>query len=185
MLYSCAGQAPNGDPRAQKVFGLASRRDVTRLTDLIWFPAISATISAPSSRRIPRRYVSKKPKARMPLYHLVGALYSARLGDLVHPIGDGFPETLDDWMRRDGLTHLKVKLNGENLDWDVDRFVGVDRVAETVQCERGVNSGITPPISTRNARMWAICWNSSGRCANARRPASSGCNMSNGRPPAT
>ena len=75
---------------------------------------------------------------RMPLYHLVGALDPLAPADLVNPIGDGFPETLDDWMRRDGLTHLKVKLNGENLDWDVDRFVGVDRVAETVQRERGV-----------------------------------------------
>src|SRR5439155_17626190 len=36
------------------------------------------------------------------------------------------------------LTHLKIKLNGDNLDWDVERVVGVDRVAEETQKARGV-----------------------------------------------
>jgi L-alanine-DL-glutamate epimerase-like enolase superfamily enzyme len=37
------------------------------------------------------------------------------------------------------LTHLKIKLNGDNLDWDVERVVYVDRVASETQQERGVD----------------------------------------------
>jgi L-alanine-DL-glutamate epimerase-like enolase superfamily enzyme len=84
------------------------------------------------------RYVSPDPKPRMPLYHLVGALDPLTDADVTHRINDGLPETLGEWIRADGLTHLKVKLNGDDLDWDVDRVVGVDRVAEEVQRRRGV-----------------------------------------------
>jgi L-alanine-DL-glutamate epimerase-like enolase superfamily enzyme len=53
-------------------------------------------------------------------------------------LNDGLPETLGEWIRADGLTHLKIKLNGDNLDWDVERVVGVDRVASQTQADRGV-----------------------------------------------
>lgn len=84
------------------------------------------------------RYVSKTPKAQMPLYHLIGALDPLEEKDIVKPVGDGLPETLGQWILADGLTHLKIKLNGDNLDWDVERVVGVDRVAESAQQQRGV-----------------------------------------------
>ncbi len=42
---------------------------------------------------------------------------------------DGLPETLPEWIRYNGLTHLKIKLNGDDLDWDVERVLRVDRVA--------------------------------------------------------
>ena len=74
------------------------------------------------------RYVSKTPKAKMPLYHLIGALDPLEDKDLPKRLDDGLPETLGEWIKADGLTHLKIKLNGENLAWDVERVVGVDRV---------------------------------------------------------
>jgi L-alanine-DL-glutamate epimerase-like enolase superfamily enzyme len=77
------------------------------------------------------RYVRQSPTTKMPLYHLVGALDPLEAKDVVKPIGDGLPETLGEWIRADGLTHLKIKLNGDNLEWDVERVVGVDRVAST------------------------------------------------------
>src|SRR5207249_360373 len=73
------------------------------------------------------RYVLPEPKPRMPLYHLVGALDPLTDADIKHRINDGLPETLGEWIRADGLTHLKIKLNGDDLGWDVDRVVGVDR----------------------------------------------------------
>jgi L-alanine-DL-glutamate epimerase-like enolase superfamily enzyme len=75
------------------------------------------------------RYVSKTPKPTMPLYHLVGALDPLEEKDIVKRVNDGLPETLGEWIRADGLTHLKIKLNGDNLNWDVERVLGVDRVA--------------------------------------------------------
>jgi L-alanine-DL-glutamate epimerase-like enolase superfamily enzyme len=85
-------------------------------------------------------YVLKQPKPRMPLYHLVGALDPLFPQDMKQPVGDGNPEHLGDWIRRDGLTHLKIKLNGDDLLWDVDRVVSVNLVAEEAQRHRGVRT---------------------------------------------
>jgi L-alanine-DL-glutamate epimerase-like enolase superfamily enzyme len=75
------------------------------------------------------QFVRTEPRPTMPLYHLVGALDPLDADAIAQPVGDGLPETLGDWIKRDGLTHLKIKLNGDNLTWDVERVLGVDRVA--------------------------------------------------------
>lgn len=85
------------------------------------------------------QYILKQAKPRMPLYHLVGALDLIEESDPGKRIGDGLPETLPEWIRHDGLTHLKIKLNGDNLDWDVERVLRVDRTAATTQKERGID----------------------------------------------
>ena len=74
----------------------------------------------------------------MPLYHLIGALDALEDSDLRQRLNDGYPETLPEWIRTDGLTHLKIKLNGDDLKWDVERVVRVDRVAGAAQQSRGV-----------------------------------------------
>ena len=74
----------------------------------------------------------------MPLYHLVGALDPIVEADVKKPVGDGLPETLPEWIRRDGLTHIKIKLNGDDLAWDLERVLRVDRAADETQRGRGV-----------------------------------------------
>ena len=83
------------------------------------------------------RYTLRQPKPRMPLYHLVGALDPLTAADLAARIGDGLPETLPEWIAADGLTHLKIKLNGDDLAWDVDRVLAIERVAAEAQAARG------------------------------------------------
>jgi L-alanine-DL-glutamate epimerase-like enolase superfamily enzyme len=83
------------------------------------------------------QYTLRSPKPSMPLYHLVGALDPLTDGDITRRINDGLPETLGQWITADGLTHLKVKLSGEDLAWDVDRLVSVERVAAEAQAARG------------------------------------------------
>ena len=83
------------------------------------------------------RYTLRRPKRRMPLYHLVGALDPLTAADVAAPIGDGLPETLGEWITADGLTHLKIKLAGDDLDWDVDRVAAVEQVAAQAQAARG------------------------------------------------
>jgi L-alanine-DL-glutamate epimerase-like enolase superfamily enzyme len=85
------------------------------------------------------RYVLREPKPRMPLYHLVGALDPLTAADVPTRIGDGLPETLPEWIDYNGLTHLKIKLNGEDLGWDVERLVRVEHVAAGAQRTRGVD----------------------------------------------
>jgi L-alanine-DL-glutamate epimerase-like enolase superfamily enzyme len=84
------------------------------------------------------RYVRRDPQPRMPLYHLIGALDPLEEGDLSKRVGDGLPETLPEWIAYNGLTHLKIKLNGDDLNWDVERVVRVDRVTAHAQQKRGV-----------------------------------------------
>jgi L-alanine-DL-glutamate epimerase-like enolase superfamily enzyme len=84
------------------------------------------------------RYLRPEPQPRMPLYHLIGALDPLTEADVRRRVDDGLPETLPEWIRFNGLTHLKIKLNGDDLGWDVDRVVSVDRVAAEAQKQRGV-----------------------------------------------
>jgi L-alanine-DL-glutamate epimerase-like enolase superfamily enzyme len=81
--------------------------------------------------------LTREPVPSLPLYHLVGALDPLLPDDVGQAIGDGLPESLLDWIRTDGLTHLKIKLNGDDLDWDVSRVIGVNRVADLAAAERG------------------------------------------------
>lgn len=87
-----------------------------------------------------QKYVLKAPKASMPLYHLVGAVDPITEGDIKKRINDGMPETLPDWIRYSGLTHIKIKLNGEDLNWDTERVLAVERAAAKTQAERKVSS---------------------------------------------
>jgi len=83
------------------------------------------------------QYTSRKPKASMPLYHLVGALDPLTDADVDTRVDDRLPETLPEWIAADGLTHLKIKLGGDDLAWDVDRVVSIERVAAEAQAARG------------------------------------------------
>jgi L-alanine-DL-glutamate epimerase-like enolase superfamily enzyme len=85
-------------------------------------------------------YVRREPQARMPLYHLVGALDPLDDAELTKPVGDGLPETLPQWIRFNGLTHMKIKLNGDDLAWDLERILKVDRLAAETQRELGVTA---------------------------------------------
>jgi L-alanine-DL-glutamate epimerase-like enolase superfamily enzyme len=42
---------------------------------------------------------------------------------------DGYPVLLTDWIARDGLTCLKIKLRGNDAEWDYDRIARVGKLA--------------------------------------------------------
>jgi len=83
------------------------------------------------------RYTLRKPKNRMPLYHLVGALDPLTTADVAQPLNDGLPEHFAQWIPYNGLTHFKIKLNGDDIDWDVERVIAIDSVAGEEQARRG------------------------------------------------
>jgi L-alanine-DL-glutamate epimerase-like enolase superfamily enzyme len=83
------------------------------------------------------QYTRRRPQHSMHLYHLVGALDPLSSDDVTERINDGIPETLEEWIRADGLTHLKIKLSGDDLLWDVQRVLAVENVALGVQTARG------------------------------------------------
>lgn len=96
--------------------------------------------------------IADRPAPSLPLYHLVGALDPLTDSEVEHPVGDGLPETLGEWIRRDGLDHLKIKLAGDDLAWDVARVQGVHQVATEAR----------PDLQDR----WAFSLDFNERCEN-------------------
>jgi L-alanine-DL-glutamate epimerase-like enolase superfamily enzyme len=70
------------------------------------------------------------PPARLPAWHLVGGKDAVRPDELdgSEP-NDGYPVLLEDWIRRDGLKCLKIKLRGNDSSWDYARLIEVGRLA--------------------------------------------------------
>ncbi|ASV75487.1 hypothetical protein THTE_2885 [Thermogutta terrifontis] len=83
------------------------------------------------------QYTYREPRPRMPLYHLVGALDPLTDADIKERLNDGLPETLPEWITFNGLTHLKIKLNGDDLRWDVERVLAIHAVTAETQRKRG------------------------------------------------
>ncbi len=90
----------------------------------------------------PSQYLLEAPKPRLPVYHLVGAVDPIVESDIKTRINDGLPETLPEWIQYNGITHLKIKLNGDDLDWDISRVVRVDRATTETQEKRGVDQWV-------------------------------------------
>lgn len=84
------------------------------------------------------RYVPSAPQSRMPVFHSVGASDPLEAADVRVRIQDGLPNTLEEWIPRDGLIRFKMKLNGGDLAADFERVVRIDRIVNRVQGARRV-----------------------------------------------
>lgn len=88
------------------------------------------------------QYVQQKAKPRMPMYHLVGAVDPLVEADIKKKVGDGLPETLPEWIALNGLTNLKIKLNGDDIKWDVERVLRTDKITAEAQKKRNVSKWV-------------------------------------------
>jgi len=85
--------------------------------------------------RFPHEFLVLPGARRLPAWHLVGGLDPIEPAEIKPPVpNDGYPVALTDWIKRDGLTCLKIKLRGNDLPWDYERLVRVG----TVGGQRGV-----------------------------------------------
>lgn len=75
-------------------------------------------------------FLTPSPPRRLRAWHLVGGLDPLTPADLngTEP-DDGYPVLLADWIRRDGLQCLKIKLRGTDMAWDYARVVAVGQIA--------------------------------------------------------
>ncbi len=120
-------------------FGKLHQRSAYKTYDREFLPnELSHYLGEDYKGRRLNSYLSRKPKRDMPMFHLIGAADALTEADLKHRLDDGLPETLPEWIDFNGLTHLKIKLNGDNLDWDIQRFTAIERVASAAQKKRGV-----------------------------------------------
>lgn len=86
------------------------------------------------------QYLHTRPAPALPLYHSVGALDPLTPSEVSKPIEDGLPETLGEWIAYSGLDHIKIKLNGDDLEWDLARVLNIDAVTVAVQGRRAVSA---------------------------------------------
>jgi L-alanine-DL-glutamate epimerase-like enolase superfamily enzyme len=87
-------------------------------------------------------YIAPAAAPRIRMYHSCGASDPLTSSDVRHPIHDGLPETVESWIPYNGVTAIKIKLNGDDLAWDVDRVAAIDRVATAAENRRGYTGWI-------------------------------------------
>jgi len=80
--------------------------------------------------KYPADFLQWPPAKSLPAWHLVGGKDLLDESELTaaEP-DDGYPVLLAHWIKRDGLTCLKVKLCGNDSEWDYDRLVRVGNIA--------------------------------------------------------
>lgn len=78
----------------------------------------------------PAQFLRQPAAVQLEAWHLVGGLDPLFPDELRgDEPDDGHPVLLADWIARDGLRCLKIKLRGNDAAWDYDRLVNVWKVA--------------------------------------------------------
>jgi L-alanine-DL-glutamate epimerase-like enolase superfamily enzyme len=81
-------------------------------------------------KRYPEEFLVRPRLEKIPAWHLIGGKDPVDPEELTgSEPSDGYPVLLRDWIRRDGLKCLKVKLRGDDPEWDYDRLVKVGKMA--------------------------------------------------------
>ena len=79
--------------------------------------------------KYPADFLTARRSDSLVAWHLVGGLDLLEAAELTgKEPDDGYPVLLEDWIRRDGLKCLKVKLRGNDAEWDWSRLVRVGSI---------------------------------------------------------
>jgi L-alanine-DL-glutamate epimerase-like enolase superfamily enzyme len=80
--------------------------------------------------KYPDQFLARERPQKLAAWHLVGGLDPLVAADLTgDEPDDGYPVLLSDWIDRDGLTCIKIKLMGADAEWDLQRLLRVGRIA--------------------------------------------------------
>jgi len=91
-------------------------------------PARGADVSF--TDRFPAEFLRPRRLDTLRAWHLVGGLDPLDASELTGTEPqDGYPVLLADWIRTDGLKCLKIKLRGNDADWDFARIRRVGEIA--------------------------------------------------------
>ena len=94
--------------------------------DLSWFLEPAEGTEVDFRGLYPKDFFAAAPSKQLAAWHLVGGLDPISPDEILRTsIEDGYPTLLADWIKRDGLYCLKVKLRGNDAKWDYERLVRV------------------------------------------------------------
>ncbi len=127
-LHDAYGRA-HGKPVYELYNGTYMNADLASYLE----PADGSSVSF--SGLYPEDFFVKDPDNSLPAWHLVGGTDPVDREELTgSEPDDGYPVVLPDWIDTDGLFCLKIKLRGNDADWDYNRIVKIG----TLGIERGV-----------------------------------------------
>ena len=79
--------------------------------------------------KFPSDFLEPAP-TKLPVWHLVGGLDPISEDELTgDEPDDGYPTLLREWIDRDGLNCLKIKLRGDDSEWDYQRLVAIGEIS--------------------------------------------------------
>ncbi len=124
--YGVAGDCPT-----YQAYGSANLN-----RDLSAFLEPAANASADFAGAAPADFLVSAPKTKLPVWHLVGGMDPLTSDELTggEP-DDGYPVHLEEWIARDGLNCLKIKLRGNDADWDYERLVAIGKIANRMEVD--------------------------------------------------
>jgi L-alanine-DL-glutamate epimerase-like enolase superfamily enzyme len=109
---------------------------ITRDLDSFLVPATDLTPRASFIDKFPANFLVANPPQQLLAWHLIGGLDPLDESELTgSEPDDGYPVLLRDWIRRDGLKCLKIKLRGNDSGWDYERVVRVGKIAREEQVQ--------------------------------------------------
>ena len=95
-------------------------------------PAADANVNF--AGKYPSDFLLEKPLQSLPVWHLVGGLDALDASELNgDEPRDGYPVHLEEWIERDGLQCLKIKLRGNDAAWDLQRIIRIGAIAKKMQ----------------------------------------------------
>jgi L-alanine-DL-glutamate epimerase-like enolase superfamily enzyme len=118
-------------------------------SDLSCFLETEKSSTVNFTDKFPSDFLVLQPSSSIPVWHLVGGLDPLGEDELTgDEPEDGYPVHLRDWILRDGLNCLKIKLRGNDSDWDYQRLVRVGDIAEQMDVDHlttDFNCTVTDP----------------------------------------
>ena len=131
--YDIALHDAYGQLLGEPIYNLYSSDHLPRDLSTFIEPA-DTTVSF--DEKYPNDFLAKHPPRSLPAWHLVGGVDPLEIDDLTgDEPNDGHPVLLRDWIKRDGLNCLKIKLRGDDSAWDYERLLHVGTIAEETGVE--------------------------------------------------
>lgn len=127
------------DQAIHDAYGVLHKIDTYRTYDRQWMNRDLAALYGSSgadestrklfANRYPAEFLNHQPPSKLPVWHLVGGLDPLTKAELAgEQLDDGYPILLPEWIERDGLKCLKIKLRGDDEAWDYERLESIGRL---------------------------------------------------------
>ena len=129
-LFDLAAHDAYGELHERPVYSTYTSEFMARDLAAFLEPAPGVGAKVDFRGKFPGDFLIAAPPTQLLAWHLVGGLDPLDESELTgREPDDGYPVLLRDWIRRDGLSCLKIKLRGNDSAWDYARLSRVGDIA--------------------------------------------------------